>query len=334
METITMTGAFAKLPVDISMDILSRLPLNTISQCRWVSKAWYDLVHSSSFAKVHYAKINKSPFMILWDDLGNDYLIDNHAFETLATSTIAHSIKFRTEVDKFYDVVGRVNGLACLSSMPAKFYPLPYCICNIHTGEIIMLPDSPRFDIAPISSGFGFDSVTEEYKVIRIWKKSCKLEAEVYAQGSRKWRLIRNVPNIAKSISSENIFLNGSMHWLTGKNGYEGIISFDVGREEFNVIKMPPDINVNTKSIKLEVLGECLSLIDTAFSGEKTIWVMKRYGIDESWVMEYVLRIVMFMRLNNIFMIFFFDKLQKPGNITSDSRRSCLVPNNSFTPPE
>ncbi|CAI9303940.1 unnamed protein product [Lactuca saligna] len=50
------------LPVELMVDILSRLPVKTIIHCKCVSKKWLDLISDSYFANLH---LHKSPSSLM-----------------------------------------------------------------------------------------------------------------------------------------------------------------------------------------------------------------------------------------------------------------------------
>ncbi|PIA60566.1 hypothetical protein AQUCO_00300215v1 [Aquilegia coerulea] len=160
-----------------------------------------------------------------------------------------------------------------------------FYIWNPIIGDYIVLPESPVIHIKPKACGFGFDSITGEYKVIRISKKKklCseiadekKFEAHVYTLGSDSWRVIENVPKFSNTLHS-NVFVNGNLHWVSRADDLK-LISFNVRTEEFNGSELPPcfknskDHMIRDNVRGLAVLEEQLCLIDDHMG----IWMMKR----------------------------------------------------------
>ncbi|KAF9610482.1 hypothetical protein IFM89_022446 [Coptis chinensis] len=88
-------GVFPKLPVDIIFDIFSRLPLQTISNCRWVSKTWYDFILHPCLAEMHYARTSL-PCSIFVSQYQNSYLIDPKCLDNLEKSGTAYNLELRT----------------------------------------------------------------------------------------------------------------------------------------------------------------------------------------------------------------------------------------------
>ncbi|KAF9609927.1 hypothetical protein IFM89_019330 [Coptis chinensis] len=306
----------SKLPIDIIFDIFSRLPLKTISECRWVSKKWYALIRNPSFIKLHHARAleNNSCYVIFDCWWGGFSLLDNESStETLATS---YEIKFTDFLgyslpfSKFNSrVVGMVNGLICFDHYnlcvirnPTSEHRLTFYIFNPIMGDYIRLPLSPmhsRMDLSENgASGFGFDSLNNEYKVVWIYRNPLEYtnDVEVYTLGSDKWRVITsNVPYIS-GIRKSCVLFKNSLHWVAYIRGKpcttNVILSFNLAKEEFSIIQLPPqfDIGFCDELRCLVALGKHLCFINGRVPGALEIWVMKEYGVKGSWVKEYGVR--------------------------------------------
>ncbi|KAF9624394.1 hypothetical protein IFM89_011319 [Coptis chinensis] len=156
----------SKLPDDIFFDIISRLPLKTISACKWVSKTWYALILNPRLAEIHFAKTN-SPCVLFGGWYKKFHLIDNECFDSFDTSATTYHIEFKEFNENFtmdgsinyYEVVGLVNGLVCFchESHEGCFNGSPYYVCNPITKDYVIPPKSPNNHIEPLGSGFGFD---------------------------------------------------------------------------------------------------------------------------------------------------------------------------------
>ncbi|RZC53161.1 hypothetical protein C5167_012016 [Papaver somniferum] len=48
---------FHILPVEITLDILKRLPVETVKECKLVSKTWKNLIHHPKFAEMHFTRL-------------------------------------------------------------------------------------------------------------------------------------------------------------------------------------------------------------------------------------------------------------------------------------
>ncbi|KAF9612210.1 hypothetical protein IFM89_038632 [Coptis chinensis] len=293
----------SKLPLDVVFDIFARLPLKTISQCRWVCKRWYDVVLHPRFAQVHFAS-NRLQCFAFRDRYRKFYMIDNECFDNFETQVRAYNLEFNEFKENFkaprfvkqYEVVGSVNGLICFAPARENIYQTSksrYYICNPITGYYLMLPKSPKNHIRPIASGFGFDSLNNVYKVLRILSDSSEnvSEVEVYTFGSDCWRVVAlNVPYIS-DMNLSNVHVNNCLYWVACTSIEIAIIvSFNMATEEFSTIQLP-NIGKMSRTGTLIVLRKQLCLIiDGLFDIETEMWEMKFYRILGSLAEEYVIQ--------------------------------------------
>ncbi|KAF5202220.1 F-box protein [Thalictrum thalictroides] len=300
----------SKLPIDISFDILSRFPLNSILQWKRVSKTWYNLIKHPRFAILHYTRIPSPSYVFVFDCFGYLHLItykfsSNNPFEVPLTTIITYKLEFK-EFDQVFGsmrvnrckVVGSVNGLICIDRGFNLYNPCPYYICNPITQDHITLPNSHNIWIGKFSSGFGFDSISNEYKVVRISVlEFSKSRAEVYTFGLGNWREIKaDLLSSITSMEQSNVFLNGAIYWLAFINDFTpAIVSFNVATEEFDIIKLSSDIQKIYKGgWELAVLKDYLYLIDgNPYSRFHKLWVMKDHGVQpvqDSWIQDCSIR--------------------------------------------
>ncbi|KAH7836261.1 hypothetical protein Vadar_034157 [Vaccinium darrowii] len=150
--------------------------------------------------------------------------------------------------------------------------------------------------------GFGFDARTKEYKLVRIvivmYEVATYLKAEVFTLGKKGCRFSKFGPEFVCPYQSSDVGVSGAIHWLCEDLNPTSIdpksriiVSCDLFEEKFYQIPKP-DIEIN-ESCKISVLGECLAITGD-FSKrcgrhEVHIWLLKEYGVKESWTKEYVI---------------------------------------------
>lgn len=90
--------------------------------------------------------------------------------------------------------------------------------------------------------------------------------------------------------------MNGALHWYNISFGGAGefINSFDIDTEQFGIAP-PPDHfqeldKVFTEYTTTGVLGDCLFICYFPDFVEFDIWVMKEYGVKESWTKQFVIK--------------------------------------------
>ncbi|KAK9993633.1 hypothetical protein SO802_023336 [Lithocarpus litseifolius] len=134
---------------------------------------------------------------------------------------------------------------------------------------------------------------TDQYRVIRVTKKLSQSLCEIFTLGTNKWR---NIPNIPFPVNTEyvGVPLNGAIHWIAGYEipamSSELICAFDIDSEKVRPILPPPNFDDVRGEMMLGVLGGSLYICDNYFNVTNIdVWVMRIYGIEESWTKEFVI---------------------------------------------
>ncbi|KAF5746720.1 F-box protein CPR30-like [Tripterygium wilfordii] len=314
------------LPHEIVADILLRLPIRTIGVCSCVCKLWRSIITSKAFITNHLAKTREKG--------GSRALLRRSG---CADMEGRFSLHFDTgSFDKFLDldfphenflgefhVVGYCNGLLCLADYD-RFLCSRTCnvsLCNPTVRKCISLPPfSISHDFYFESLSFGFDSVSNDYKVMTIWFHNEENEYHchsnpvvgIYSLSSNSWRDISETAlsfdvvgfrsDHVVDFRSDQIFLNGAVHWILicGDRGdeefSEKIVRFDMSHEMFDKMCLPNslDFMFTDKSLDLSiaVFGEKLSIVCLDLSTFDTddawsVWVMMEYGVSDSWTKQF-----------------------------------------------
>ncbi|KAF9609010.1 hypothetical protein IFM89_012349 [Coptis chinensis] len=134
-------------------------------------------------------------------------------------------------------------------------------------------------------SAFGFDSTTNEYKVIRFHYD--RDEGEVYTLGSSRWRRINYGVPYETFRHPFGMLVSNQLHWISSGDGVPlTIVAFDMAAEEVHQIEPPPLVSTDIKS-SLGVIEERLCLFRKLGDNYFEIWVMKDYGEQGYWAKEY-----------------------------------------------
>ncbi|XP_043718176.1 F-box protein At3g07870-like [Telopea speciosissima] len=287
-----------EFPYEIFLNILSRLPIKSLFRFRCVCKAWRELLTDPHFIKQqlnHAAETNISnPNLIL--NCGSNlynifYSIHN---DTWKDEPLKLDLPFKLST---IEIVGSCNGLVCLWGYLNRVYNV--IVWNPFTRDYKILPDEPfqflgrtvsRFPVL----GFGYSPSKDVYKVLRIvyfhvdgrMFSSCCSLVDVHTLGSNSWRRIGEIPFDIRDCLS-GVFVNGSLHWIAIRSSRpDTIVSFDVEDEVFR--EMPqPYFGDHSFQSKLGVLGGFLCMICTLYDNNVKIWMMKDYGVKESWIKQF-----------------------------------------------
>ncbi|XP_026384151.1 F-box protein At3g07870-like [Papaver somniferum] len=244
---------FKILPGEITLEILTRLPTESVLESKLVCTNWRNLgSHHPLFFQMHLNYLNY-PSAADFGELGffaSNFDADNRDikywyFEYDHESTSIQRIR-RVNLPsppcwittKF---LGSCNGLICFAEYD---HPCVW-ICNPITKERVLLPELER-DSCDIDeycykeSNFGYISSTNEYKVLGMYMSKTNVEVHIYSLGSGTgWR------NLGKSnfefnpyYETDGIFANEAIYWMYSK--LEMIVAFNLAEEKFCELLSPP----------------------------------------------------------------------------------------------
>ncbi|XVF28010.1 hypothetical protein REPUB_Repub14bG0158900 [Reevesia pubescens] len=140
--------------------------------------------------------------------------------------------------------------------------------------------------------GFGHDPITDDYKVVKVMQlrgiggKALESEVKVCSLKRNRWRKIQDIPCAFSFPRANGVFAGGALHWvLTQKvqlSEENVIVALDLGVENYREVPQP---EYTDKGFQLNVgfLGGCLSAMANYGDVRVDLWVMKEYGVKESW---------------------------------------------------
>ncbi|OVA18910.1 F-box domain [Macleaya cordata] len=185
------------LPAEITLDILSRLPTQSVLLCSQVCKTWRTLLLATLFADMHLRRQLLQLFDHGHDEYHNHFNNAAAAASKMGLLFLIWSVDSKTCNNQIYygeydddekssyktlprinhpfingthAIVGSCNGLICLS-LPRGFVDPAY-ICNPVTKEYVNLSTFSIKNENRIGStmfGFGYSPSTNKYKVVRIF---------------------------------------------------------------------------------------------------------------------------------------------------------------------
>ncbi|XP_050245421.1 F-box/kelch-repeat protein At3g23880-like isoform X1 [Quercus robur] len=309
-----------RLPDDLVYDILTRLPVKSLIRFRCVSRSWYCTITDSDFITKHLDRANllsnsHNGYLLCNPSIRNgqysscDYLC-TFVCNTDRTLTEISRFEFPSNDERF--LVGFSNGIICLANYDEEFSHILY-LWNPSIRKFKKLLAPPTSLIEPFHEsaafGFGYHSQNNDYKILRlrslyIWidrgVKVRPAEAEIYTLSTDSWRrVVISVESFCGTGSNESVdfiesslclFFNRALHSIASSWGHRFILSFDVNDERFRKILLPPNYldGVAVDAENLAVFKGSLALIvfgeDVAENSNVChIWVMKKYGVVESW---------------------------------------------------
>ena len=306
---------------DLVYEILTWVPVKSLIRFRCVSKSWYSTITSHKFIKTHLDRAKSS------SNNNNDYLL--YKSQRMSSSpnelcTVVHnSDRTLSEIsrfqipDYFVYIVGFCNGMFLSADDDSDHGHVVY-LWNPSIRKYKKLPPSHFIHTFGPSDycftfGLAYHYQNNDYKILKLiyeyspGEKVPPAEAEVYTLSTDSWR--RFVISVESSSGSRPIgsvdclnesgllFFNGALHSIACSEDYKFILSFDVNDERFREILLPQNylegvsllfegLAVFKGSLTLFVFGEALA----DKSNLCHLWIMKEYGVVESWTKKTIQR--------------------------------------------
>ncbi|XP_026452699.1 F-box protein At3g07870-like [Papaver somniferum] len=303
-----------RLPSEIIIEILSRLPTDSVLECRQVCKTWRNLIRHPSFAHMHlHQNVNILPFHSSATDAKVDFGL---IFELRILSPKIEYILYYGEYDdqpnkklrrinqpsiNCLSIVGSHNGLICFSVCDSDYVSYihePIYISNPITREYMRFP---RIEVNGVNRvhtmvcGFCYLPSTDKYKIIKIYYilNQPMGMVQMYTLGGGSCSGWRDIGEITYSLRHYveysfprhpcpfGAFANGALHWLDIE---QKIVSFDLAEEKFYLLPSPPFVSAHSEKNRfdLRVLGGCLCFIHRKQDKSLDIWFLRKKGESSS----------------------------------------------------
>uniref|UniRef100_A0A2N9GB61 F-box domain-containing protein n=1 Tax=Fagus sylvatica TaxID=28930 RepID=A0A2N9GB61_FAGSY len=291
------------IPDDVVFDILTRFPVKSLIRFRCVSKSYNSTITSPIFITKHFnlnqANNHNGYLLYSIDPISRPPL--GRFSDREICAVVCNSDRTLTEISRFQipfprvKVVGFCNGIFCLYNYrDDTIYLWNQCIKKSKMLATTALTFKTRD--AHFNHGLAYHSQNNDFKILRIiWcygTSTVLPEAAVYTLSTDSWRrVVIPVGSLTQSIhsipaSTDFIFFNGALHCIANTTrGDSFILCFDVNDERFREILLP----ANRLLFKqLVVFKGSLALVGLAGVLNEEgyichIWVMRQYGVVESW---------------------------------------------------
>nr|BAJ24878.1 S-locus linked F-box protein type-6 [Petunia x hybrida] len=318
-------GIIKKLSEDVVIFIFFRLPVKSLMRFKFVSKSFFTLIQSSTFINLHlYNTTAPGDEYIL---LKRCFIQENNQYKTILSFLAGDDDDYLNPIFQDLDVthltstrncdhdqlIGPCHGLMALMDTQTTI------LFNPSTRNYRPLRPSPfscpqGFHRCIQAVGFGFDTVSNDYKVVRIsiiykvdyddeYPEERDRKFEVYDLGIDYWR---ELDNLSRELTTfcvthcSQMFYKGACHWIASLDIDAYIIlCFDMSSETFRSLKIPESCHIiNGPTCRLALVHDTLTLIyypypEPEIPVEKdfiNIWFMNEYNVYESWIRKYTIR--------------------------------------------
>ncbi|XP_020888485.1 putative F-box protein At3g52320 [Arabidopsis lyrata subsp. lyrata] len=289
------TPTFEEIPEEVWMEILARLPVNSLMRFKCVSKLWWSFITSryftNLFSKLSSLTRERRVFMSVVDkEYHGDYMLFSASPSNWDAASFPLLNQDLTLPGMGGHFVNAVRGLMCFRlGREVRIY-------NLTTRQLVSLPivksnmlegDSHMWNY------FGHDPVSDEYKVLsKVWWVSkgwrrVRSETQVLVLGARaSWRNARSHfhPPPSHRPYSQGISINGVLYYGAWCNGKRCVVmSFNLASEEFNLIDLPDEAGIVWHACRANLMNyrgkiavfECSRLIT---EGMLDLWVVEDAG--------------------------------------------------------
>ncbi|XP_058216960.1 F-box/kelch-repeat protein At3g23880-like [Rhododendron vialii] len=274
------------LPPEIIVEILSRVPVKPLLRFRCACKSWRSLISHRQFAKTHLS---------LASSMDTFYTSHRLLIIGLFSGVTSCSLYSIDVVELDYPlcretrgvwggvrILGDCDGLMCIKSKCILF------LWNPSTRKSKKLPslNLPPAHVVLDGFGLGYDASIDDYKVVLMlkdWRSiGIALEVKVYTLRTDSWRRIGDFPHDRPYYRLlPGVFLNGALHWKLDSNRL--IVSLDLAKETYGEF-LEPEYQYGCSYEMLCAFSGCLCVLYHDYHRNcADLWVLKEYGIRESW---------------------------------------------------
>ncbi|KAG7532768.1 F-box domain [Arabidopsis thaliana x Arabidopsis arenosa] len=271
------------IPIDIMIEIFSRLPWKSMARCRCVSKHWGSILRCPDFTELFFSMALARP-QLLFASLQNKLVFysapqpqnPNENSSPLVASY--HHMSFRFDMYN-YEICNHVNGLILLKHLRKEKGENVLVICNPSTGQCLSLP---KVDTSNewVMSYFWYDPVEKQYKVLSVTRSDGFEEYQVLTLGEPSWRMIECCrPHIHYS---RHVCINGVLYFTASVTEFledHMVVCFDVKSEKLRFIEEGTETFIRKGFQTLINYNGKLALVTSSFiyrtSDSIELWVLE-----------------------------------------------------------
>ncbi|XP_071699982.1 F-box/kelch-repeat protein At3g23880-like [Rutidosis leptorrhynchoides] len=282
-----------KHPKKLIVEILTRLPVESLLRCKSVCKSWCSIISDPLFVKSHLKlssnRNNYANHRIIFRNVSRINVKTCNLYNVLYDKPInAIELDYPLKhLQKSVSIVGSCNGLLCIRVEYDTLF-----IWNPSTRRSNKLPKcnfEPRSNWF-MSYGFRYDRLTDDYKVVGMPCLTVNAvkhytQVKIYSLKTGNWKNVGDFPH-RTLLNDEGKFSNGAIHWAGRR--YLGslhswtIVSVGLGNESYGEVPQPVHDEGYT-NLTLGVLEEKLCVVCDYRGKCADVWVMKVYGEQYSW---------------------------------------------------
>ncbi|XP_015087527.1 putative F-box/kelch-repeat protein At1g12870 [Solanum pennellii] len=282
----------------ILIDIISRLPVQSVLRFKCVSKFWKILIDEPYFKMRHlnHAKNdqNSKTFLCYQQCFGGfDHPIYSCSLWSTQLVKDTHKLNLPLNIEPEYFTISKgCDGLFIINVFKNTVKNNILLLWNPSTRESMELP-VPEFSLGLSSClGLSVDS-SGDYKILKIEGNEFgdrKVPGEIFSLENNSWRKIGKHPRVTRNkvpAVDSLAFIHGAFHWIGINSKTYFVVSFNISHEVFGEISLPKDIgSLNTSNVDISILEGMLCAYSNMHDQKMRtfkVWVMRDYNLKESW---------------------------------------------------
>lgn len=315
-----MAKSLCDFPEGMLTEILLRLPVESLLPCKSVCKRWLSMISNPQFVKSHLHRTiisywnNPTLLTILHPPPSQEelafveaitvgfpfeqsvitpleqrrqQLIDEALLDTSGQDLSNSPVHFHRLVmppffESEYRVISSFNGIICLANL---FGNVVY-LWNPTIRQCRKLPEPTMHTTRsiPVKMGFGYDSNSSEYKVLRFVCENLSDVipiVQVYSTDTDCWKEFR-APILQnwKDWSGAQIVVDGILYF----DGADELVSFDLRNEVFGLVPFPTFIQTK-KSDVLDFEGSVAMVFESGLGID--LWTLDDVSGQVSWTKSF-----------------------------------------------
>ncbi|XP_020871675.1 LOW QUALITY PROTEIN: putative F-box protein At5g62660 [Arabidopsis lyrata subsp. lyrata] len=283
-----------EIPLDLLIEILTRLPAKSLLRFKCISKLWSSLICSRFFSNRYLTVASplRPPrlYMSLVDHLvcNSMEVCHNHPRESVLLSSSSSSAE-SLEQDLTLAGMGGRN-MVVLRGLILYNVCRKACIYNPTTTQSVTLPAvksnifAHEYYNKSVLYFFGHDPVLDQYKVVCTVAVSSKKVKRITSEHwvfvlepGGSWKRIEfDQPHIPTRLG---LCIKGVIYYLASTcKRRDIVVSFDVRSEEFSMIQGPPVVPAYGESVGFIEYGGKPAVVDHT--------ILEQTGLVDLWVLE------------------------------------------------
>ncbi|XP_015057104.1 F-box/kelch-repeat protein At3g23880-like [Solanum pennellii] len=295
-------SAMVQFPEQILVNILTRLPVQSLVRFKCVSKFWITLISDPYFTKKHLNRARNDQdsqklLIYQWGPKVSNFSLYCCPLSPVQQVKDVQKLKLdcpSTLKPNKILIHCCYNGLAILEICDKD--GVKYLLWNPSIRESIVLPPLGCPGDGRSRFGLGYDSSSDEYKIIHMHQNRegpyCPNEILALKDGC-SWRSIDEHPRAIRCwfhASDSLPFIHAAFHWIQVSRNYFVVISFDISNGVYGEIPFSDEILIlkaGPDTVGLSVLEGMLCVYSNLFftaNATFVVWVLKEYGVKESWM--------------------------------------------------